>query len=347
MRNPNGFGSVVYLGKKRRKPYAARITVERTIDEVTKKSIQKYKYIGYFEERKDAIKALAKYNDNPYNIDVASITFSELYDKWSAEKYPKMKESNIIGYKSSYKACESIYEVKLSDIKTTHLQAVIDNCGKNYPTLRKIKILMNMLFNYAVQNDVINKNYAEFVNIGTYGKQKEKHPFSKKEITKLWKLVNQNEYIQIVLILIYTGLRINELLSLLKKDIHFDERYFDVVESKTSAGIRKVPIAEKIAPFFAHWLNKNGSEYFITTPSNGKFTYKNFQDSYWKPMINAQGMDHTPHATRHTTITLLAENNVNQTIIKLIVGHSGAMNITERIYTHLEINKLIEAINLI
>lgn len=64
-------------------------------------------------------------------------------------------------------------------------------------------------------------------------------------------------------------------------------------------------------------------------------------------MVNAQGMDHTPHATRHTTITLLAENNVNQTIIKLIVGHSGAMNITERIYTHLEINKLIEAINLI
>ena len=96
MRNPNGFGSVVYLGKKRRKPYAARITVERTIDEVTKKSIQKYKYIGYFEERKDAIKALAKYNDNPYDIDAASITFSELYDKWSTEKYPKMKEWSYV-----------------------------------------------------------------------------------------------------------------------------------------------------------------------------------------------------------------------------------------------------------
>jgi hypothetical protein len=94
-----------------------------------------------------------------------------------------------------YTSCESIYEVKLSDIKTTHLQAVIDNCGKNYPTLRKIKILMNMLFNYAVQNDVINKNYTEFINIDTYGKQKEKYPFTKKEIEKLWKLVNQNEYI--------------------------------------------------------------------------------------------------------------------------------------------------------
>ena len=26
MRNPNGYGSVVYLGKNRRKPYAVRVT---------------------------------------------------------------------------------------------------------------------------------------------------------------------------------------------------------------------------------------------------------------------------------------------------------------------------------
>ena len=36
-------------------------------------------------------------------------------------------------------------------------------------------------------------------------------------------------------------------------------------------------------------------------------------------------LQHLPHDTRHTTISLLAKAEVNQTIIKRIVGHAGAM----------------------
>ena len=36
---------------------------------------------------------------------------------------------------------------------------------------------------------------------------------------------------------------------------------------------------------------------------------------------------------------------VDQTMIKKIVGHSGAMTLTERVYTHLDIETLVEAIN--
>ena len=42
---------------------------------------------------------------------------------------------------------------------------------------------------------------------------------------------------------------------------------------------------------------------------------------------------------------MLAEANVNQTIIKKIVGHSGAMTLTEKVYTHFDITELIDAIN--
>ena len=42
---------------------------------------------------------------------------------------------------------------------------------------------------------------------------------------------------------------------------------------------------------------------------------------------------------------MLAEAGINQTIIKKIVGHSGAMTLTERVYTHLDIETLVEAIN--
>ena len=42
---------------------------------------------------------------------------------------------------------------------------------------------------------------------------------------------------------------------------------------------------------------------------------------------------------------MLAEAGINQTIIKKIVGHSGAMTLTEKVYTHFDIKELVDAIN--
>ena len=68
-------------------------------------------------------------------------------------------------------------------------------------------------------------------------------------------------------------------------------------------------------------------------------------DSYFTPLMEQLGYDQTPHCTRHTCISMLTEAHVDQTMIKKIVGHSGAMTLTERVYTHLDIETLVEAIN--
>ena len=59
------------------------------------------------------------------------------------------------------------------------------------------------------------------------------------------------------------------------------------------------------------------------------------------------GINHLVHDTRHTFVSLLAEKKVEQTIIKKIVGHVGAMTVTEKVYTHYNIQPLLEAVNLI
>ncbi|MBR4023184.1 MAG: tyrosine-type recombinase/integrase [Ruminococcus sp.] len=53
----------------------------------------------------------------------------------------------------------------------------------------------------------------------------------------------------------------------------------------------------------------------------------------------------TPHFTRHTCVSMLADAGVTPTIIKKIVGHSGAMSVTESVYTHLDIKVLVDAVN--
>jgi integrase len=55
--------------------------------------------------------------------------------------------------------------------------------------------------------------------------------------------------------------------------------------------------------------------------------------------MNKLGMDHKPHDTRHTFITLGKEYNINEYILKLLVGHA-IEDITEKVYTHRTLEQL-------
>lgn len=346
-RNGNGTGSITHIKGNLRKPYRATVTTGWKYDTEKGRVKQIRKNIGYFESRMAAQIALANYIQNPYDIDASKITFAEIFDKWSTEHYPHVSQSNINGYNAAYKLCTVLNDMTFADIRLSHLQGVVDDCGKNYPTLRKLKVLFNAMYGYALKNDVCSKDYSEFVDIGKY---KDRNPdkydrtiFSSEEINKLWDVVNSDEYLQIPLVLIYTGLRISELWNLKAEDVHLKDRYFEVTKSKTDAGIRTVPIAEKIVPFFENWLSKN-TEYVFTNRLGNQFKDRNFRDSYWQPTMDLLHFDHKPHDTRHTCISLLTENDVDERFIQKIVGHKGK-TVTETVYMHLEISVLIDAIN--
>lgn len=347
MKLPNGFGNVSKLPGKRRNPWRARKTIGWAIDEAGSKVKQRYVTVGYYATQQQAIQALAEYNASPYNVD-NDITFENLYKKWSDEKFPTISHSNVNGYKASFLVCKPIYTLRFVDLRKSHLQGVIDNSGKNYPTLKKVKSLMNQLYKFALENDICQKNYSVFVDIAKHkakGQAAKHKPFTDTEIALLWKHINDTEYMQIFLMLIYSGVRISEMLNLKKEDVHLDEQYFDVVAAKTDSGIRKVPIADKVLPFFEHWMQKDSSEYLLCYPDGTKLKYETYKDAYWHRLLRKYDMEHLPHDTRHTTVSLLAKAEVNQTIIKRIVGHAGAMSLTERVYTHFEIQQLIDAIN--
>lgn len=348
MRLPNGYGSVVKLSGKRRNPYVVRKTAGWRYDKDKDKQVQEYIIIGYAPTKADGLQMLAEYNKNPFDVSSAKITFQEIFEKWSASKFPSISDSNVKGYNASYKLCGTLYNKVFKEIKLADLQYVVDTCDKNYPTLRKLKVLFGQLYEYALKNDVCNKNYAEFVDIVKYKdrnpNKRDKNKFDKYELERIW-MQQEDKYYQIVLMLIYSGVRISEMLDLLKSDVHIEEQYFDVIDSKTENGIRKVPIADKVLPFFRAWYNDTNSEYLLHTENGEQFKYRNYYDSYFIPLMENLNFDKTTHCCRHTCISMLAEAKVSQTIIKKIVGHAGAMTLTEKVYTHLDVKELIDAIN--
>lgn len=363
MKLPNGFGSVHKLPGKRRNPFRARktcgweyvdkttkqpVTINSNVDLSSIKAAQQYLTIGYFPTKKEALQALANYNNDPYDLHHDTITFAEVYDKWSDVHFPKVSDSNVKGYKAAFNTCKPIHDMKFIEIKLDHLQQVVDESGKNTPTLKKIKIMWGLMYDYAVMHEIVSADKREmvrYVDINQAGNPNAKHrkPFTHEQVDVLWKVHESNIYYTIVLMLIYTGVRISELLDLEKKDVHLEERWFYVKEAKTEAGIREVPIAEKVVPFFEYWMQSEGD--YLVNADGLHFTHRNYYDSYWKPLLNELNMsEFTPHCTRHTCISFLTEAGVDERIIRKIVGHKG-QGVTETVYTHLELPIKLEAIN--
>lgn len=334
MKLPNGFGSVYKLSGKRRNPWVARKTAG------WKDNGQPvYKFIGYYPTRKDALTALSDYNQDPWNIN--HITFSEVYDKWSEEYFDKIDQRNQKSYKRAFDRCGTVHNIPLVDVRLDQMQSIVDGSGLNKPTLKKIKSLTNHLYNYGVKHEIVTKEKKDvmsYLDLSKAGNpnQIERIPFTKDEIKILWEHESD-----IPLFLIYTGLRIGEFYDLKWENVHLQDRYFDVIKSKTTAGIRSVPIHNKLI----HILERHkGSEYVFTNISGGHFTDHVFRDVYWNRIMESLDMDHKPHDTRHTCVSLLTEAKVDERIIKSIVGHKGS-GVTEIVYTHIGMDAKLEAIN--
>ena len=254
---PNGYGSVTKLSGKRRNPYAVKKSVGWHYDKAKDKQVRDYIIIGYAPTKAEGLQMLADYNKNPFDLKAAKMTFLDVYEEWSKRKYASVSESNVKGYIASYKACSSLYNKVFKDLKLVDLQEVIDTCGKNFPTLKKIKVLFNQLYDFALKNDICNKDYSSFVDILQYKDRNpnkyDRNKFDKEEITRIWEQ-KEDKYYQIILMLLYNGVRISELLDLKKENVHLEKQYFDVISSKTENGIRKVPISDKVLPFISHGL---------------------------------------------------------------------------------------------
>lgn len=351
MRLPNGYGGVRKLSGTRRRPYIVEKTETWQLDSTTQKLKQKRTIIGYYATRAEALAALAAYNANPYDTAAAKITFAQVYAQWSAQKYKTISDSNIKGYTAAYALCSALYNKPYKDIKLRDMQAVADASGRNTPMLRKLKILFSQMADYAVIHEIItkDKNLVEYLDVSSAGNPNShaKSIFTADEIALLWHNVPQNIYYQIPLMLIYSGCRISELLTLQKSDVHLSEKWFYIREAKTAAGVRAVPISDKTYSFFEFWYNNSGCDYLLCTPDGRPLTYNNYKDTYFTALLRPLGIEHTPHETRHTCISMLAAAKVYPTTIKKIVGHAGAQSLTEKVYTHLDIQELRDAINAI
>lgn len=346
MRLPNGIGSVHQIndGKRRRNPWRARVPAHIEFNPETGKASQKYINIGYFATETEAIEALFEYRKNPYTIEAAVCSFAEVYEMWSKKKFPTVAKMAQYSYITSFKHSEPLHNMKMRDIRTKDMESIMMSLKGGHDLQAKLKTLWNQMFKYALEHDIVTKDYSAFVSVRDKSEGTKREAIAKEDIKKLWEEIdNGNKIAKIAMIYIYTGLRATELLEAKKENIDLDTKIM-IAGKKTDAGKdRKIPIHDAIFPFVEELMKEDG-EYLITDEKKAKpYTYNSFKPTYWDALMKNLNMDYTMHYCRHTCATMMREAGIEEDVRKLILGHKSA-DITDR-YTHITEAMLFEAIN--
>ena len=342
MKNPNGYGSVAKLSGKRRKPFMVRITTGFDME-----GRQIMKVLGYYETQAKAIKALADYNDSPYDISLSDVTLKEILDRIMENKKEAIEKSTMKNYKVWYSQLKPLYNKKMKDIRTIELQNFINSLSHLASgTLKNIKSFIGMIFKDAMEMDIIAKDYSEYIKLPKHKPKIDRKVFTDEKFVLLWNNLNDLEYADVILILIYTGMRVNELLKLPKINVDLEQNII-IGGSKTEAGKNRViPIHPKILPLIIKRMD-NRTEYLIPNRTEKSFyNYNNFRKNEFLKIMEKLNMTHTIHDTRHTFATMISDVSDNETAITGIIGHAN-INMTKR-YTHTSIEKMrkeIEKIN--
>ncbi|WP_317853960.1 tyrosine-type recombinase/integrase [Chakrabartyella piscis] len=336
MRSPNGWGTVAKLSGNRRNPFVVRKT--RGWNE---KGHPIYETIGYYPTREEGMIALAEYNKNPYDVDASKITLAELYQQWSERAFAKMSKSSMGSLKSAYNHTKPLWKMKYKEVKSFHMQDVIDNCGRGYSTQWAIKNLFGHLDKFALEVDVINKGYVALITAAPIPETSKK-PFTDEEVSMLWERQG-DPWVDSVLFLLYSGYRISEMLGMKTENINLEDQTMKGGVKTVAGKDRVIPIHSKVLDIAVRHYNQ-GNEYLFTY--NGKKLSTSQYYVFWNSIMDGCGMHHTPHECRHTFRSRLDSAGANKVCIDRIMGHSSG-GTGERIYTHKTLAELKQAIELI
>ena len=168
-------------------------------------------------------------------------------------------------------------------------------------------------FVFCVSNRIIKYNPSENLNVKVDLDKKD--AFTQSEIDELIKVIlnYENDLKYLFLILIYTGMRRNEVYNCTIKEEE-GIRYFDIFSSKTRSGIRKIPIHSKI-DFITNEILENAKK--ITNSVNfGAIFNKKIK------VLVTNEKRKTLHSIRHFVATKLKKKITNDSMIKTILGHA-------------------------
>lgn len=361
---PNGFGTIKWLGKKRRNPYGVYPPVQEFKDGVP----ETQKALCYVDEWIVGFAVLTSYHAGTYEPGIESTfkemysknsslsteqlaeriladynrrmsiqkeenkkTFSEVYEKffdWKFNGKKQYSDASKNSTRAAYNNCKSLHDKPYDEITYQDMQNLVDNCTLKHSSIELIVSLLKQMAKFAKAEKIIpDMGNVELLRINIDDDDEHGVPFSDDELKKIWN-DSRNEVVEILLIMCYSGHRIGELHVI---EVDLNENFFSGGLKTRASKERIVPIHSAILPIVKRRIKKYGR---IMSCSDSDF--RNMMYEYLK---NNKMDKHTPHDCRHTFSRLCEVYGVRENDRKRMLGHKIG-DITNDIYGHRQIDEL-------
>lgn len=174
-------------------------------------------------------------------------------------------------------------------------------------------------------------------------------------------LMNTKQNYLGIIICLYTGIRLGELLALSWNDIDFDNKLLHIKKTsytskvngkntiiidtpKTKKSNRIIPIPDKLLVLLEIQKRASSSNYIITTKQNKMVETRSYQRTF-QSILNKCGIKHYNfHCLRHTFATRALELGMDIKTLSEILGHTNVA-ITLNRYAHSLLEYKVQEMN--
>ena len=230
-----------------------------------------------------------------------------------------------------------------------YVTSILKNKDPSSSTIRNIVSNVGSFFRWAEGRGYIE--YNPFSNIKLPKKNrrsKNREHWSNENIMTFLKseLIGENEFTA-TCVALYSGMRLDEICNINKTNI--SGNCFKVLEGKTEASRRKIPIHPVIGPLVERFLDSSLDDYLIKGIKSGGYDNKrswNFQKRHGrlrKKIGIPKGV--VFHTLRNTFATRMENLNIPRNHISQLMGHEDSNMALDVYSSGLAIEPLVKSIN--
>ena len=347
------------------------------------------------KEVKEKIKEFEERNMYVKRTDVQKQTFGEYLENWfknirvyEVESSTYLRNEQTINY---HIKDSSLYNAQMVNVDFELCQSLINKLSEKYSrsTISKVYVILNMCFNHALTKGHIGENPMMKVKMpkesSLVKKKKEAKWLSSSDVEKIVleaERVNTREFrikgkvgervygvnAYYIILIIYTGLRIGELMALTWNDIDFKNKTLNVNKSrakgiidgkttlyikdpKSESGTRTIPLSDR-AIYALNKIKEYSSEFNLNSDNDLIVANTNSESNITRTinrMLFRAGCETEKcglHALRHTFGSLLLEKGVDLKTISYLLGHSD-ITVTANIYLHVTREQAVNSIEVL
>lgn len=288
------------------------------------------------------------------------VYFKRVAEEWQDEHFAAVEGGTRISYTPAYnRAVEAFGAQEIKDIQPLDIKRMLERLAKqkySAQTVRVQRIVLNLIFKYAVLNSYTDINPVSAVSVPrSLPKAKRELP-DESDIQTVMESADCT-FGMFAYLILFTGCRRGEALALQWRDIDFQNKVIHIYKSvnysgdnqnvpvlsmhpKTDAGIRDVAMLACVEERLSVMAKGKPDTDFLF--GGDKPLTKSAFRRKWQAYQKETGIDFTPHQLRHAYATLLYDAGIDEKVAQGLMGHS-TIALTRDIYTHVRQSRLDSA----